>query len=218
MQSVKIVVVGDHLDGLKVKLLTAYVEKTLSEDAPSTFFTFNTNNVTYKSKAISMQLVDTTGQEEYDMLRQLNYAHSNVFLLVCSVYHPESIKAIKNQWVAEIRQIAPGIPYILVGCYLESRTESPTGLLVTIEKGIKVARKIGAVGYYECSPELYTGIDELFKVAIGVGLKDPDVLKVKEIDSVILETKEKGLSALVYALSGLKTFPNLSECNLLKRV
>lgn len=60
MQSVKIVVVGDHLEGLKVKLLTAYlyccchdddnintifdfpryVEKTLSEDAPSTFFTF----------------------------------------------------------------------------------------------------------------------------------------------------------------------------------
>jgi hypothetical protein len=54
-------------------------------------------------------------------------------------------------------------------------------------QGIKVARKIGAVGYYECSPELHDGVDELFKVAFGVGLSDPDVLKVKEIDSVILE-------------------------------
>lgn len=42
----------------------------------------------------------------------MNYAQSNVFLLVSSVYQPESFKSITNQWVSELRQFAPGVPCI----------------------------------------------------------------------------------------------------------
>ncbi len=43
------------------------------------------------------------------------------------------------------------------------------------------------MGSFECSPDLYVGVDELFKIAIGVATHDADALKVKDIDNVVSE-------------------------------
>jgi len=69
---------------------------------------------------VNLQLVDTSGQEDFDMIRHLSYAQANVFLLVFSIHHPISLANIKAQWVQVRANFARGlhpvyIPYVEIG-------------------------------------------------------------------------------------------------------
>ena len=87
---------------------------------------------------------------------------------------------VRDVWVKEINEKGFGsVPKILVGLKTDLRDGTKTShyydncgpkevdalTLVTFAQGNKLARKIGAVVYLECSAMLNEGVQELFKEA-----------------------------------------------------
>ena len=81
---------------------------------------------------LSLALWDTAGQEDYDRIRPLSYAGSDVVLLAFSVDNQTSLDNIVEkvphscfficQWNPEIRHYCPNAPVLLVGLKTDLRT------------------------------------------------------------------------------------------------
>jgi len=54
-------------------------------------------------------------QEDYDRLRPLSYPMTDVFLICFSVVNPASFQNVKEEWVPELKEYAPNVPFLLVG-------------------------------------------------------------------------------------------------------
>lgn len=75
------------------------------------------------SEQVSPQRSRTTGlftrlllsQEDYDRLRPLSYPMTDVFLICFSVVNPASFQNVREEWVPELQEYAPTIPYLLIG-------------------------------------------------------------------------------------------------------
>jgi GTPase SAR1 family protein len=120
------------------------------------------------------------GQEDYDHLRPLSYPNTDVFLLCFSVVSPSSLDNVQQKWVPELRHFCPNIPFILVGTQVDLR-ENPKAVQklaqyklkpIQLEQAMKIARKIGAAQYVECSALTQHGLQDVFKEAIVLAL-DP---------------------------------------------
>jgi GTPase SAR1 family protein len=100
---------------------------------------------------------------------------------------PSSLENVQEKWVPELRHYCPNIPFILLGTQVDLR-ENPRALQrlaqyklkpITTEQGLKVAKRIGAAQYIECSALTQQGLQDVFKEAIILAL-DPsssDALK-----------------------------------------
>jgi len=136
---------------------------------------------------VSLGLWDTAGQEDYDRLRPLSYPQVNIFystncfhfccfnfiffqtdvFLVCfSVASPSSFENVVSKWYPEIKHHCPDAPMILVGTKIDLREDKETlnvlseqGLSpIKREQGQKLANKIRAVKYLECSALTQRGL------------------------------------------------------------
>lgn len=54
-------------------------------------------------------------QEDYDRLRPLSYPMTDVFLICFSVVNPASFQNVQEEWVPELQEYAPSVPYLLIG-------------------------------------------------------------------------------------------------------
>lgn len=54
-------------------------------------------------------------QEDYDRLRPLSYPMTDVFLICFSVVNPASFQNVKEEWVPELKEYAPNVPFLLIG-------------------------------------------------------------------------------------------------------
>lgn len=54
-------------------------------------------------------------QEDYDRLRPLSYPMTDVFLICFSVVNPASFQNVREEWVPELQEYAPSVPYLLIG-------------------------------------------------------------------------------------------------------
>lgn len=54
-------------------------------------------------------------QEDYDRLRPLSYPMTDVFLICFSVVNPASFQNVHEEWVPELQEYAPSVPYLLIG-------------------------------------------------------------------------------------------------------
>lgn len=95
-QSLKCVVVGDEEAG-KVKLLQSMCkvadpsgthQRTIYEGFPLT--------VTVDKLNCVLSLWDTSGQEEYQALRQLSYKDTDLFLICFSLVHPTTYYSVQE--------------------------------------------------------------------------------------------------------------------------
>jgi hypothetical protein len=66
--------------------------------------------------AVHVTIVCTIFQEDMDATRPESYTGADVFLLCFSVKGPTSFQNIKTKWIPELKQHAPNIPILLVGC------------------------------------------------------------------------------------------------------
>ena len=57
----------------------------------------------------------TLFQEDYDRLRPLSYPMTDVFLICFSVVNPASFQNVREEWVPELQEYAPTVPYLLIG-------------------------------------------------------------------------------------------------------
>lgn len=122
----------------------------------------------------TLEIYDTAGQAEYDSLRTLAYARTDVFLVCFSVVQPSSLTNACEKWIKEIRQRSPRVPVVLVGTQTDLREDAMcVGRLVA--KGQRpvrstqaeaTANRVGAAAYIECSAVAQSGMKNVFDAAI----------------------------------------------------
>ncbi|KAL4237469.1 GTPase cdc42 [Mactra antiquata] len=135
--------------------------------------------------SVELGLTDTIGTENYRSLREVFGANSDIFLICFSVTDPQTLENVKTNWISEIQTLTPDAPFILVGTKtdlredtsineaLKARGEQP----VTLLRGIKLAKNLGAKEYVECSAMNMVGVKGVFQTVLL--MTDPDPSKQK---------------------------------------
>ena len=104
----------------------------------------------------------------------LSYPETSVFLVAFSVVMPESMKNAESKWIPEIRHNMPKAPFLVVGTQIDLREDETVKLKLAkrklhplvAEDGERMARKVGADCYVECSSLTKTGLKDVFDEAI----------------------------------------------------
>ncbi|XP_045225321.2 rho-related GTP-binding protein RhoQ isoform X4 [Macaca fascicularis] len=65
-------------------------------------------------------------EEDYDRLRPLSYPMTDVFLICFSVVNPASFQNVKEEWVPELKEYAPNVPFLLIGTQIDLRDDPKT--------------------------------------------------------------------------------------------
>ena len=125
-------------------------------------------------------------------MRPLSYPNTSIFLLCFSVVSPASLENVHDKWIPELKLHCPNVPIILVGTQVDLReNERARQKLhqyklkpITKEQGSKVAKKIGANAYLECSALTQEGLQDVFKEAIIIALNPSE-------NSITPSTKDK---------------------------
>ncbi|KAI9341531.1 GTP-binding protein rho1 [Zopfochytrium polystomum] len=176
----KLVCVGDGGCG-KTALLTVFSTGQFPELYIPTVFECSEAVVLVDGNRLQLSLWDTAGQEEYERLRPLSYADSNVVLICFDVTEVDSLENVTEKWFSEVSQHVPGVPIILVGLktdlrndrerlqVLASRGQRP----MTFEEGLAIASRIGAARYVECSARQNHNVNAVFEAAARAALKGP---------------------------------------------
>ena len=93
----------------------------------------------------------------------------------------KSLYNVEEIWVPEIQHYCPNVPFILVGTQIDLREDFETlkhlqnnkEKVITPEIGEKLANKLGAKKYLECSALTQKGVNEVFNEAIIATLEAP---------------------------------------------
>jgi Ras homolog gene family, member A len=96
-----------------------------------------------------------------------------------SVDRRDSYTNIKEKWTPEVIHFCPLVPRILVGNKIDLRDDEATKLELSKnnqepllpEQGHRMAEKIGAVAYLECSAKTKEGVREVFEFATRTALE-----------------------------------------------
>ncbi|CAO3587419.1 unnamed protein product [Absidia cylindrospora] len=175
----KLVIVGDGGVG-KTCLLHCYVKDDFAgthEHIP-TIFDCYVKDIKCNNKHVALTLWDTAGQEVYDRLRTLSYPDSDVVLIAFSVDAPESLENITELWMPEVSKYCRGLPFLLIGCKSDLRTDEKVleqlaennQKPVTYKQGFEMATKIGALTYLETSAKTGHGVEAVFLSAVQATL------------------------------------------------
>ncbi|CAI2356614.1 unnamed protein product [Caenorhabditis sp. 36 PRJEB53466] len=172
-RQIKCVVVGDGTVG-KTCMLISYTTDSFPVQYVPTVFDNYSAQMTLDGNVVNLGLWDTAGQEDYDRLRPLSYPQTDVFILCFSVVSPVSFDNVASKWIPEIRQHCPDAPVILVGTKLDLRDEpEPLRVLqsegkapISKTQGLKMAQRIKAVKYLECSALTQQGLTQVFEDAV----------------------------------------------------
>jgi len=173
----KLVIVGDGACG-KTCLLWVFAKSEFPRVYVPTVFENYVADVEVDGRHVELQLWDTAGQEDYDRLRPLSYPDSHVILICFSVDSPDSLDNVQEKWISEVIHFCPGLPFLLVACKVDLRDDRDVieelrknnQMPVTQEQGMKVAQKLGAYKYLECSAKLGIGVQEVFENATRAAL------------------------------------------------
>lgn len=124
-------------------------------------------------------------QEEFGHLRSLCYAHVDVFILCFSLANPVSFQNIASKWIPQIRAGNRTSPIILVGTqsdlcqnvdiliHLAQRGTKP----VAHSQARRLARRIRAGDYLECSALTQHNLKDVFDSAVSAAIKHKELGK-----------------------------------------
>jgi len=175
--SKKLVCIGDGSSG-KTCLLTVYAYNEFPEKYVPTVFENYVATVDLGDTKVELALWDTAGQEDYSHIRPLSYQDAHVFLICFSVENRDSFDNISTKWVPEMKQYCPRVPYIIVGCKTDLRSDPETvesvkakGMTMVLkDEGERLAAAQVARCYMECSAMKKQGVDEIFRMAARIAL------------------------------------------------
>ena len=108
---------------------------------------------------------------DYERLRPISYAKTDVFLVCFSVTSLASFENVKEKWFPEVHHHCPGVPFLIVGTQIDLRDDSKVieklarqnQNPITVEQGESLARELGAVKYVECSALTQKGLRNVFE-------------------------------------------------------
>lgn len=87
---------------------------------------------------------------------------------------PESLRNLEAKWVPEIRHSIPKAPFLIIGTQIDLREDEATIMKlakrkmrpVMPEEGDRMAKKLGADLYTECSSLTRVGLKDVFDEAM----------------------------------------------------
>ncbi|XP_046381340.1 rho-related GTP-binding protein RhoQ-like [Haliotis rufescens] len=163
---VKCVVVGDGGVG-KTSMLLRYIDGRFLEEYIPTCFDSYAVSLDLGDRYYDLCLMDTAGQETYDRLRTLSYFNTDVFVVCFSVASQDSFTNVRTRWIPELKEFKPGTRFILVGTQADLREDAQyPGECVSLSQAKKLARKVGAEAYVECSSLTGDGLKSVFHGAL----------------------------------------------------
>ncbi|KAL9651027.1 hypothetical protein ABK040_012771 [Willaertia magna] len=167
--SVKTVAIGDAKAG-KTSFFYVFTETQMNtsqlEYLPKHFGGYSCNFSLTDEKncnySVNLGLWDTSGEDQFDNVRKLEYGGTSVFIICFSVVDHNSFERVTTKWKKEIASF--NVPIILCGCKTDLRNDKKEifKLLqknlapITKEEGEFKAKEIEAVGYIETSS--WTGV------------------------------------------------------------
>lgn len=175
-------VVGDGTVGKTCMLISYTTDSFPMEYVPTVFDNYSAPMVC-DGVPVSLGLWDTAGQEDYDRLRPLSYPQTDVFLICFSVVSPSSFDNVTSKWCPEIKHHCQDAPILLVGTKIDLREDKATlqalsengQTPIKREAGQKLANKIRAVKYLECSALTQRGLKQVFDEAVRSVLRPQPV-------------------------------------------
>jgi len=179
---IKCVVVGDGTVGKTCMLISYTTDSFPGEYVPTVFDNYSAPMVC-DGVPVSLGLWDTAGQEDYDRLRPLSYPQTDVFLICFSVVSPSSFENVTSKWCPEIKHHCADAPILLIGTKIDLREDKETLQIlaengqapIKREQGQKLANKIRAVKYLECSALTQRGLKQVFDEAVRAVLRPQPV-------------------------------------------
>ncbi|XP_051882634.1 rho-related GTP-binding protein RhoG-like [Pristis pectinata] len=179
MVTIKVMLLGSELVG-KTSLIVCLTTRIFPRDSlPTVFDTFSTQ-ITVNERTVVLNVWDTAPQEEHRLsVRQFYYPLTDVFIICFSIGDPASFERVWSDWYSEVHRLRPNAPVLLVGTKKDLRHDSATilGLLqhqsapVTYQQGVRLARRMRAAKYVECSALLRDGVAEVFEEAARAVLR-----------------------------------------------
>jgi len=181
---IKCVVVGDGTVGKTCMLISYTTDSFPGEYVPTVFDNYSAPMVC-DGVPVSLGLWDTAGQEDYDRLRPLSYPQTDVFLICFSVVSPSSFENVTSKWCPEIKHHCPDAPILLIGTKIDLREDKEALQALSDnghaplkrEQGQKLANKIRAVKYLECSALTQRGLKQVFDEAVRAVLRPQPIRK-----------------------------------------
>ena len=159
----KIVLVGDSQVG-KTAIMLQFVESVFATNSsPTIGVSWCTKVLTWKGRAIMLQVWDTAGQERFSSLAPLYCRKADAVLMVYDITKLESFHNI-NSWFVKAR--IPVLAHIvLVGNKLDVCEKR----VVTTAMGQSKARELRPEGaqFFETSAKSNTNIDDLFQNVVS---------------------------------------------------
>ena len=190
----KIVVVGDMCSG-KSGLISAYCRDKFNETYAPTILRSCLTDAKVFGEKIDLVVVEVAGRDDYARLRRCAYHKMDAVILCYSADSVTSLEKVKTQWLPEVKEYAPKVPYILVGTKKDAkedcmyqfellqaqlqedkvqslRTEGIVSEhVVTTSHGFEVAQSIGAHSFLECSALYRDGTREVFETVTKIALR-----------------------------------------------
>ncbi|KAK9472330.1 signal transducer [Dipodascopsis tothii] len=165
--SIKMVVIGDGMCG-KTSLLMTYLNGSFPKIYVPTVFENHVKPVKWRGQSYQLCMWDTAGQEDFDRLRPLAYADTDVVVICFAVNSPLSLENVLDKWYPEADHFVSG-PKLLVALKTDLRQDEKSinelrdhgEVPVSTTKGRAVADSIGA-SYLECSAQNMQGVYEIF--------------------------------------------------------
>jgi len=119
LTGIKIVIVGDSGVG-KTLILHTFKHGKLPEYEiwPTTVIDKYSMDVRVDNETYSLDVFDTSGVEDYDRHRPLNYPQTDVLFVIFSVVRLASFENVSKKWIPEVRHHCPKTPIILLGTQL----------------------------------------------------------------------------------------------------
>ena len=126
----------------------------------------------------------------------LSYPETSVFLVCFSVVMPESMKNAEIKWIPEIHHSVPKAPFIIVGTQVDLREDEGVRLKLakrkmhplSAEEGERLAKRLGADCYVECSSLTRQGLKNVF---------DEALLAVLEPKHMKPESRKRGYRCII---------------------
>lgn len=176
MNTIKIVSVGDGAVG-KTSLLQTYTTNSFPPDYVPTVFDNYSANVMVDGIVYNLCIWDTAGQEDYEKIRPLTYAGTDIFLVCYAITSKPSFNNIRK-WKEELNYYTKNSLMVLVG--LKNDLRSTTLDCVDEELSKIYASQNGFVSHYLCSALTQEGIKQLFDDIILLVINNRKKKEVKK--------------------------------------
>ena len=175
----KIALIGSNNTG-KTSLITRYTQKIFIDEYIPTYENIIRKTVKLKKESIFLDIMDTSGTEEFTSVQTQWYKDNEGFILVYDITKPKTFDALGERYknLCDCRGDIK-FPIFVIG------SKSDMKRVVKIEDAKKFAAKIQAK-YFEASAKTNTNVEEIFELMIKeiYELKHP--IEKKESKCVII--------------------------------